>query len=198
MLLQDTDRITSLLSQWKKGDDDALKLVIPELYEELRRLAGTYVRRDGNATLQATALVHEFYLHVSGLREVEWECRGQFIAAAARTMRNILVDSASRRNAAKRGGGCVDQLDGLNPVNGLSLAAPESAVDIVALDAALEKLAQQYPRHARVVELMFFGGLTVTETAQVLSATADPVSLRTVERDWRFARTWLQSEMKNS
>lgn len=185
-----TDRITGLLSQWKNGDNDALQIVIPALYDELRRLAAAYVRHEeGGQTLQPTALVHEFYLHVEGLREVEWESRGQFIAAAARTMRNILVDSARRRNAAKRGSGRVDQLGDLD------LPSPEPGVDVLAMDHALHKLSAQYPRHARVVELMFFGGLNASETAQVLGSSGQPLSVRTVERDWRFARAWLHSEM---
>jgi RNA polymerase sigma factor (TIGR02999 family) len=190
MPFQDTHRITALLGQWKNGDDEAIKLAVPALYEELRRLAAAYVRReDGGETLQPTALVHEFYLHVAGLREVDWESRGQFMAAAARSMRNILVDNARRRNAAKRGGGRVDQLPDCE------LASPEPSIDLLSMDRALDKFARQYPRHASVVELMFFGGLNASEAAQVLSASGKSVSLRTVERDWHFARSWLQSEM---
>lgn len=193
MQLQEPERITGLLSQWKNGDDDALKLVIPALYDELRRLASAYVRKDDAAqALQPTDLVHEFYLHIAGLREVDWESRGQFIAAAARTMRNILVDGARRRNSERRGGGRIDQLGDLD------LPSPEPEVDVLAMDRALEKLAATYPRHARVVELMFFGGLNAAETAQVLSASGTSVSLRTVERDWRFARSWLHTEMASS
>jgi RNA polymerase sigma-70 factor, ECF subfamily len=192
MHLQETQGITTLLSQWKSGDDNAIKLVIPALYDELRRLAGAYLRRSGSDTLQPTALVHEFYLHVSGMRDFDWESRGQFIAAAARTMRNILVDTARRRNAQKRGGGRVDQLQDLD------LPSPDPEIDLLAMDAALEKLALQFPRHARVVELMFFGGLTAAEASEVLTASGERVSLRTVERDWKFARAWLHSSMTGS
>jgi RNA polymerase sigma-70 factor, ECF subfamily len=189
MQLQDTHGITGLLAQWKNGDDEALRVVIPALYDELRRLAAVYVRRSHGETLQPTALVHELYLHIDGFRDVDWQSRGQFIAAAARLMRNILVENVRRRKSVKRGGGLVE------PLEDLDVSSPVPAVDVLAIDSALDQLARDYPRHARVVELMFFGGLTAAEAAEVMRASGETISLRTVERDWRFARSWLHDYM---
>lgn len=182
------ERVTTLLEQWRNGDDTAFNQVITRLYSELRRLAGSYVR-DGadRSTIGPTALVHEFYLRSQALRDVEWESRGQFLAAAARAMRNLLIDNARRRLSEKHGQDRIESLSDRDP------AIPQMDLDILAINEAIEKLALEYPRHARVVELMIFGGLTAEETAEATSS-----SQRTVERDWRFARAWLKHLMGNA
>jgi RNA polymerase sigma factor (TIGR02999 family) len=180
--------ITQLLAEWRAGADGAIDEVIPLLYEEMRRMAGAYLRSSGPQTMQATALVHEFFLKTPGLREIPWENRGQFIGAAAKVMRNIVVDQARRRNAGKRGSGFAK-------VQGEAVPVEEPTLDVLTVDQALSRLEVEYPRHAKVVELLFFGGLTAEEAAQVLTATGTTVSTRTVERDWRFARAWLHSEL---
>ena len=175
--------VTALLGQWRRGDDAALSEVIERLYAELRRLAGAYLRgRDANATIGPTALVHEFYLRAGALQGVDWQSRGQFIAAAARAMRNLLIDNARRRLSERRGGGRVESLEEHEP------AAPRIDTQILAIHEGLERLAVDYPRHAQVVELIYFGGLNAGEAADTMG-----LSQRTVERDWRFARAWLRS-----
>lgn len=154
----------------------------------MRRIATIYLRSSTPQTLQATALVHEFFLKTPGLREVEWENRSQFIGTAAKVMRNIVVDQARRRNADKRGAG-------LERVTASGIPVEEPLLDVLSVDQALGRLELEYPRHAKVVELLFFGGLTADETAQVLSASGTAISARTVERDWRFARSWLFTEI---
>jgi RNA polymerase sigma-70 factor, ECF subfamily len=187
------DPVTQLLSSWRSGDDTALGRLIPLVYDELRRVAAVSLRReDPGHTLQPTALVHEFYLQAESLRGIDWACRSHFIGTAARVMRNILVDSARSRKAAKRGGGNRDPLDELE------LPSLVPSMDIICVDLALDKLAVQHPRHAQVTELIFFGGLNAAETANVLSGQGPPVSARTVERDWRFARAWLQNELAHA
>ena len=187
---QAEERVTELLSQWRHGDDQALTRVIPAIYDELRRLAGSYVHGNArDATLGPTGLVHEFYLKAAGLRDVDWESRGQFIAAAARAMRNLLVDNARRRMSEKHGGGRVD------PLVDNEISVPQSEIEVLAVNEALDRLAAEYPRHAGIVELMFFGGLSAAEVSAALSGPETKISQRTVERDWRFARAWLKSEM---
>lgn len=187
---QAEEHVTALLSQWRQGDDQALTRVIPAIYDELRRLAGCYVHGNArDATLGPTGLVHEFYLRAAGLRDVDWESRGQFIAAAARAMRNLLVDNARRRMSEKHGAGRVESL-GDNHIS-----VPQSEMEVLAVNEALDKLATEYPRHAGIVELMFFGGLSAAEVSAAMSGPETKISQRTVERDWRFARAWLKSEM---
>jgi RNA polymerase sigma-70 factor, ECF subfamily len=182
--------VTALLSQWRSGDDASLARAITQLYDELRRLAGSYLRGNGaGATIGPTALVHEFYVKAFGLRNVEWESRGQFIAAAARAMRNLLIDNARRRLSEKHGGGRVDSLEDRE------VSAGQADIDVLAVNGALDKLAAEYPRHARIVELIFFGGLSAAEVSDAISGSEGRVSQRTVERDWRFARAWLKSHM---
>ena len=184
------EQVTALLRQWRCGDDQALARIIPVIYDELRRLAGSYLRGNApDATLGPTALVHEFYLKVSGLRDVDWESRGQFIAAAARAMRNLLVDNARRRMSEKHGAGHIEPLGD----NDVSVLPP--AIEVLAVDEALDKLAAEYPRHARIVELIFFGGLSAAEVSEAMSGPETTISQRTVERDWRFARAWLKNQM---
>ena len=178
--------ITQLLAKWGSGDKAALDELIPLVYDELRRLAASYLRRKGGPqTIQATALVHEAYVRLADQSSISMENRAQFYGLAAKVMRDILVDHARKRLSAKRGG---DQLR-------LSLTEAERfgrkpEVELVALDDALKVLAATNPQHSRVVELRFFGGLTIEETAQLMS-----LSHATTERHWSFARAWLRREL---
>jgi RNA polymerase sigma factor (TIGR02999 family) len=191
MAVADTDAsagITEWLVRWREGDEIALERITGLVYAELRRLAGSMVYGERyDHTLQPTALVHELYTNLEGAREIDWQCRGQFFRIAARLMRQILVDYARKRGALKRGRGRLVSLsDGA-----LRIPGP----DLLDIHLALGRFEQAYPRQARVVELHFFGGLTSEETAEAIRATGDDVSLRTVERDWRFSRAWLQNEL---
>jgi RNA polymerase sigma factor (TIGR02999 family) len=180
------ESVTTLLMKWGRGDKAALDQLIPLVYDELRRLAASYLRRrSGSNTLQATALVHEAYVRLADQSSISMEHRAQFFGLAAKIMRDILVDHARKRLSAKRGG---QQLH-------LSLTAAERfgsqpEVELIALDDALQQFAQTNPQHSRVVELRFFGGLTIEETAQVMS-----LSQATTERYWSFARAWLRREL---
>jgi RNA polymerase sigma factor (TIGR02999 family) len=186
--------VTDWLTEWSQGDESALEKLTPYVYEELRRLARNYLRNERpDHTLQATALVHEAYLRLQDVTGVEWRHRGQFVAVAAQMMRRILVDYARKHSAEKRGGGEIKL-----PLSRAGRTPVSRDVDLVALDEALMRLAGEYPRQAQVVELLFFGGLSAQETADVMSASGVEISLRTVERDWRFARAWLHQEMSNS
>lgn len=178
--------VTALLMKWGSGDKAALDQLIPLVYDELRKLAASYLRRrSGSNTLQATALVHEAYIRLADQTSISMEHRAQFFGLAAKVMRDILVDHARKRLATKRGG---DQLR-------LSLTEAERfghkpEVELLALDDALKELATTNPQHSRVIELRFFGGLTIEETANVMS-----LSRATTERYWSFARAWLQREL---
>ena len=158
------------------------------VYDELRKLAASALRHErSDHTLQPTALVHEAYLRLADEPTARWENRSHFMAVAARAMRRILVDHARKHKAVKRGSGAVRlSLDDLER----AATSPSDAVDLVALDDALGRLANLDPRQARIVELRFFGGLSVEETAAVVDASA-----RTVKRDWQLARAWLKREM---
>lgn len=162
--------------------------LIALVYDELRRLAAAYLKRERpDHTLQPTALVHEAYIRLIGQEGVRWQNRSHFIGVAAQMMRRVLLDHARGRNRDKRGGG--------EPRLSLAEAdrfAFDEAVDLIALDEALERLSRSYPQKARVVELRFFGGLSIEEAASVLG-----VSDSTVERDWKFARAWLLGELGN-
>ena len=178
--------ITQLLLKWSDGDSSARETLMPLVYEELRRLASKYLRRERvNHTLQPTALVHEAYLQLIDQQKVEWQNRAQFFGLAARLMRNILVDHARNRQAAKRGGGHYSV--SLSRADRLS-DKPE--IDLVALHETLERLATRDPQKSQIVELRFFGGLTIEETAEVLD-----ISHATVEREWKMARAWLRREL---
>ena len=178
--------ITQLLVKWGNGDRAALDQLVPLVYDELRKLAASYLRRKaGPHTIQATALVHEAYVRLADQSRISMENRAQFFGLAAKIMRDILVDHARKRLAAKRGG---EQLR-------LSLTEAERfgrkpEVALIALDDALKGLAATNPQHSRVVELRFFGGLTIEETSQVMS-----LSHATTERYWSFARAWLRCEL---
>jgi RNA polymerase sigma factor (TIGR02999 family) len=180
--------ITRCLQNWRSGHEDALGQLTAVVYRELRRLAGAlFVGESGGHTLQPTALVHELYLQLPDVQHIDWQSRAQFLNVAARMMRNILVDHARKRHAAKRGGGADPLI--VDP----AIEDPALRADVLVVNDALERFGENYPRQSHVVELRFFGGLTMEETAQVLSATGVECSLRTVERDWTFARAWLQN-----
>ena len=178
--------VTELLRAWSDGDQQALEKLTPLVYQELHRVAHRYMadERAGH-TLQTTALVNEVYLRLVDVRGVNWQNRAHFFAICARTMRRILIDSARSRQYQKRGGEAVSVT--LDDALGVS---SQPAVDLVALDDALKGLGKLDPRKTQVVELRFFGGLSVEETAEVLKISPD-----TVMRDWKFARAWLAREL---
>jgi RNA polymerase sigma factor (TIGR02999 family) len=178
--------ITRLLQAWGGGDAAALESLTPLVYAELRRMARRSMRRENPGhTLQPTALVNEAYLRLVDIAQVRWQDRAHFFAVAAQTMRRILVDAARARVAGKRGGGAVH----VNLDESID-AMPDRGSQLVALDDALEALARLDPRKAKVIEMRFFGGLSVEETAEVLRISAD-----TVMRDWKMARAWLMREL---
>jgi RNA polymerase sigma factor (TIGR02999 family) len=178
--------VTGILKEWSDGDKDAPLKLMPLVYEELRRLARDYLRRErSDHTLQATALVHEAYVRMVGAQNVGWQNRAHFYGVAARLMRGILVDHARAHAALKRGGPA--QKFTLDEARALPAGR---APDLVALDDALKLLGQTYPRKSEVVELKFFGGLEAKEIAEVLG-----VSEKTVMRDWNFAKLWLCREL---
>ena len=179
--------VTELLRAWGDGDDRALEQLTPLVEAELRRLARGYMRRERRGhTLQTTALVNEAFLRLTDARRVRWQDRAHFLGISARLMRRVLVDHARSRGYQKRGGGAerVTLHEGL-------VTAPEPAVDVLALDRALEALAAVDARKSRVIELRFFGGLSVEETAEALHVSPD-----TVKRDWRLAKLWLLRELE--
>ncbi len=176
--------ITQILADWRGGDEKALQRLLPLVYADLRRQARRFFRNERSAhTLQPTALVHEAYFRLLRQRDMRWQNRAHFYAVAAQLMRRLLVDHARARAAAKRGHGVE-----------VSLAEPEAlssrGVDMIALDAALARLAELDPDQARILELRFFGGLTVEEAAEVLR-----ISPATVKREWSMARAWLYRAM---
>ncbi len=177
---------TQLLRAWAGGDEKALEALVPRVYRELRRVAGRCLRNEGaSPSLQATDLVHEAYLRLADISSLDWQHRNHFFAVSANLMRRILVDRARRRMAVKRG----QRVPGIDVTRVVDLASHRPA-EIVALDDALTTLARVAPRKARVVELRFFAGLEVNETAQVLGVSSD-----TVMRDWRLAKAWLLKEI---
>jgi RNA polymerase sigma factor (TIGR02999 family) len=179
--------VTRLLMDWSKGDQHALDELTPLVYGELKRLAGRYLRRErADHTLQSTALVHEAFLRLIDQRDVRWQNRAQFFGIAAQLIRRILVDHARSHHAQKRGGEAAKlSLDE-------AIRTPElrKDVNLVALDDALDRLAEIDPQQGRIVELRFFGGLTIEETAEVLK-----ISPATVKRDWTVAKAWLYREI---
>jgi len=182
-----THDVTALLIKWTDGDDAALQQLIPIVHEELRRLAQRQMagERPGH-TLQPTALVNEVYLRLVNLKQMRWQNRAHFLAMAARLMRRILVDFARSRGYQKRGGGAkqVTFTEALEVIDG-------QPTDVVALNDALDALAAVDERKSRVVELRFFGGLSVEETAEVLN-----ISRETVKRDWQVAKMWLLRHLR--
>jgi len=182
--------ITEMLKAWSGGEDQAADRFMPLLYDELRRQARHYLNRERpNHTLQTTALVHEAYLRLSEQAGIEWRNRSQFFALAAQMMRRILVNYAVKRNREKRGGGDEDvSLD-----ETILIANDDSGEDLLALDEALTRLETLDERQARVVELRYFSGLSIEDTAVVLE-----ISTATVKREWNMARAWLKAELSGS
>jgi RNA polymerase sigma-70 factor (ECF subfamily) len=179
--------VTILLSEIRRGNRGAESELISLVYDELRRLAAHYMRRERpDHTLQATALVHEAYLRLVKQREVPWQNRAHFFAIAGRLMRRVLVDHARAHCRGKRGG-TLQRI----PLGETLLFSPERSEELLELDRALILLAEEYPRQSQVVELRHFGGLTVDEVAEVLK-----VSPKTVKRDWSLARAWLHREIR--
>jgi RNA polymerase sigma-70 factor (ECF subfamily) len=178
--------VTELLRAWSDGDEGALERLVPLVEAELRRLARGYMGRERRGhTLQVTALVNEAFLRLTDARRLRWQDRAHFLGISARLMRRVLVDHARARGYQKRGGGAQRVT-----LDEALLVSPEPAVDLVALDRALVALAAADIRKSRVIELRFFGGLSVEETADVLHVSAD-----TVKRDWRLAKLWLLREL---
>lgn len=182
----DPARVTALLVRWRDGDDAAAQELLPLVHHEMKRIARRHMagERRGHV-LQTTALVNEAYLRLVDARRVQWRDRAHFLAMTARVMRRVLVDFARARKNQKRGGA----LQRITLVQDLPVPC-ETPEDVIAVDAALDALAVQHPRKSQVVELRFFGGLSVEETAEALG-----VSQETVLRDWRFAKSWLLREL---
>ena len=183
------NEITQLLQDWSGGDETALDKLMPLVYEELHQLAHQHMRREQPGhMLQTSALINEAYLRLVDQQQIRWESRAHFFGIAARLMRRILVDEARKRNAAKRGGRAIE----VSLIEGANIAR-EQAANVVALDDALKTLQAIDSRQSEIVELRFFGGLSIGETAEVLK-----VSPGTVMRDWTFARAWLRQQMDGS
>jgi RNA polymerase sigma-70 factor (ECF subfamily) len=176
---------TALLLAWNQGEPDALDALLPLVYEELRRLAARYMKRERDGhTLQATALVNEAYLRLIEVRHVQWQNRAHFFAMAARLMRRILVDAARSRGYQKRGGGAP--MLSLDEALIIPAGPAGAGPDLLALDEALTQLAKLDVRKSQVVEMRFFGGLSIDETAEALQVSRD-----TIKRDWKMAKLWL-------
>jgi RNA polymerase sigma factor (TIGR02999 family) len=185
--MQLPDGVTQLLIDWGRGDQAALDKLMPLVYAELRRLAGNYLRRErADHTLQPTALVNEAYLRLVDQRSARWQNRAQFFGVAAQLMRRILVDHARLHQAQKRGGTEQRRMS-LADVDRMS---DKPDLDLLALNEALNELAEVDPQQSRIVELKFFGGLSIEETSEVLN-----IGHATVERDWKMARAWLRSKL---
>jgi RNA polymerase sigma-70 factor, ECF subfamily len=180
--------VTRLLEEWSEGKSEAIDELMPMVYEELKRMAKSYMNSQPSGhTLQTTALIHEAYLKLADQREKRWQNRAHFFAVAAQAMRHILVDHARSHQTQKRGG--ETKIVSLEDV---AIISNERADELVLLDEALQNLTALDERKGRVVELRYFGGLSVEETAEVLK-----ISQETVMRDWRFAKTWLLREILN-
>jgi RNA polymerase sigma factor (TIGR02999 family) len=178
--------VTQLLKAWGTGDEKALEKLTPVVERELHRIAHHCMAREKPGhTLQTTALVNEVYLRLVDVNAVDWQGRAHFFAISARMMRRILTDFARSRNYQKRGAGAIQVT-----LDEALVVSPEKDGDIMALDEALTRFAELYPRQGQVVELRFFGGLEVNEAAEAMK-----ISPQTVKRDWRFAKAWLQKSM---
>src|SRR5688572_10237607 len=186
--MQSNEGITELLIDWSQGDQAALEKLMPLVYNELRRLASNYLRRErAGHTVQPTALVNEAYLKLIDQRNAKWQNRAHFFGISAQLMRRILVDHARQHQAVKRGGSNQQRLS----ITSAEQFAKQPEVDLLALNEALDELARIDPQQGRIVELKFFGGLSIDETAEVLG-----VSHATVERDWKMARAWLRRQLE--
>jgi RNA polymerase sigma-70 factor (ECF subfamily) len=182
------DDLTGLLLEWRQGDKAALEALTPLVYDELRRIAHRYVRREREGhTLQTTALVNEAFVRLAGAEKIAWQNRAHFFAVTAQVMRRILIDYARRRHYAKHGGEARQV-----SFEEAAAMSRERAAELVMLDEAMDQLAKLDPRKSSVVELRYFGGLSLEETAEVLQ-----VSPMTVRRDWRAAKAWLFRRMKD-
>jgi len=182
------ESVTQLLVKWGEGDASSLEKLMPLVYEELRRLANNYLRRERqNHTLQPTALVNEAYLKLVDQKNAHWQNRAQFYGVAAQLMRRILVDHARQHHAEKRGGSKQQRLS----ITSAQTIAQAPEVDVLAVHEALEELKQFDPQQERIVELRFFGGFSIDETAKVLG-----LGHATVERDWKMARAWLRQKLE--
>jgi RNA polymerase sigma factor (TIGR02999 family) len=182
----ESHRVTELLVRWRRGDGDALESLIPLIYAELRKLARSYLRRErADHTLESAALVHEAYLRLTGRSSPDCQNRAHFFGVAAQLMREILVENARRRAAVKRGAGAGNLI--LEEALGIG---QHKNVDLLLLDDALRSLAQMDERQSRIVELRFFAGLSIEETAEALG-----ISAATVSREWTTARVWLRHEI---
>jgi RNA polymerase sigma factor (TIGR02999 family) len=187
--------VTALLKAWRGGDQTALERLTPLVYDHLRRLGRQYVRKErAGARADATSLVHEAYVRLVDARTVDWQDRAHFFAVSSTIMRRILVDAARARVSAKRGGALqrVEETPALN-LDSLPATGTDAAAEICALNDALDALATVEPRRVKVIELRYFGGLSVEETAEALG-----VSAPTVLRDWKLARAWLAVELRNA
>ena len=183
-------QITQYLQQWRSGNAGVLTPLVEAVYHELRRLSGSLLsahRHDVN--LQPTVLLHEFYLRLPDVRHFDWQCRAQLFSTAARIMRHIIIDHARACLAQKRS---IPAAITLEPANN----NPNSGIDVLLIHSALDQFAARHPRAARCVELRFFGGLTIDETAEVLNAEGYEACTRTVERDWNFAKAWLHKHIE--
>ena len=179
--------ITQMLIELTDGNQDVVNRILPHIYDELRRLAGSYLRRErSDHTLQPTALVHEAYMKLIDQKRVRWQNRAHFFGIAAQVMRRILLDHARKHQAEKRGG----EIDKLPIEEEILVVSHDKSAELIALDDALEELAKLDPQKARVVELRYFGGLSIEETAEVTG-----VSVPTVNRQWRMAKAWLYSQI---
>jgi len=186
MATRSSQGITQLLERWSQGDAEALDQLMPLVYDELHRLAGAYLRRERREhTLQPTALVNEAYLKLVRQRNIQWQNRAQFFGVAAQLMRRILVDHARANYAEKRGGDRVNV-----SLKNIGAFGTQPSTDVLALHDVLNRLAEIDPDQSRIVELRFFGGLTIEEAAEVMQ-----VSHSTVEREWKIAKAWLKREL---
>jgi len=186
--MQSSENVTQLLVKWGDGDSAALEKLMPLVYSELRRLARNYLRRERqNHTLQPTALVNEAYLKLIDQKNARWQNRAQFYGVAAQMMRRILVDHARQRQAAKRGGSDQHQIS----ITAAGQFGEKPDLDLLALHEALKELKTFDPQQERIVELKFFGGLSIEETAEVIN-----IGHATVERDWKMARAWLRRKLE--
>lgn len=186
---EEASDVTALLVRLRKGDEASLDELLPAVYDELRRIAHNQLHEErADHTLQTTELVHEAYLKLVDHDSVEWTDRQHFFAVAARAMRQVLIDHARQKTAEKRGGTASEV-----PLDNVTLTQEKGPAELIALDDALDRLAQRDERSAKVVECRFFGGYTIQETADVLD-----VSRSTIKRDWRAARAWLNREMQPS
>lgn len=180
-------KITQMLREWGEGKSEALDELLPHIYNELHRQAAAYLRRERpNHTLQTTALVHEAYLKLIDQKQVEWKSRGHFFALAAQAMRRILVDHAKSRHREKRGG----PNENVPLEDELLAVAEETNIDVIALDEALSRLAKFDPQQERIVEMRYFAGLSLDETAAAIG-----ISRATAARDWAVAKAWLHREL---